>query len=188
MPLQDPLAKRKLIEVELSSLLDMGIICPSSSPYSAPLLMVPKKDGTQRMCIDYRRLNLVTKMDRHPLPLIQDIFDQLGGAAIFTTLDLKQGYHQLPVAPESVEKTAFACHAGIFEWVRMPMGVACGPPVFQREMQRTLAGLLGVCALVYLDDLIIYSKDMSSHLTHRTEVFARLRGADLTLKREKCTR
>ena len=90
------------------------------------------------------------------------------------------------MAPESVEKTAFACHAGIFEWVRMPMGVACGPPVFQREMQRTLAGLVGVCALVYLDDLIIYSKDMSTHLVHLTEVFAHLRGADLTLKREKC--
>ena len=121
-------------------MLRLGFIRPSSSPYAAPLLLVPKKDNTWRVVLDFRRLNLVTKMDRHPLPLIQDIFDQLGGSTIFTTLDLKQGYHQLPVHPDSIEKTAFACHLGLFEWTRMPMGVSCGPPVFQREMQKVMAG------------------------------------------------
>ena len=126
-------------------------------------------------------------MDRHPLPLIQDIFDQLGGATIFTTLDLKQGYHQLPVHPESIEKTAFACHLGLFEWSRMPMGVSCGPPVFQREMQKAMAGLLGVCCLVYLDNLVIFSQDPKEHVRHVELVLERLRQYGLSLKRSKCT-
>jgi hypothetical protein len=122
-------------------------------------------------------------MDRHPLPLIQDIFDQLGGSTIFTTLDLKQGYHQLPVHPDSIEKTAFTCHLGLFEWTRMPMGVSCGPPVFQREMQKAMAGLLGVCCLMYLDDLVIFSKNPNDHVGHVALVLERLRHYGLTLKR-----
>jgi hypothetical protein len=186
-PYRTPLAKRPVVEAEISEMLRLGFIRPSASPYAAPLLLVPKKDQTWRVVLDYRRLNLVTKMDRHPLPLIQDIFDQLGGATIFTTLDLKQGYHQLPVHPNSIEKTAFACHLGLFEWTRMPMGVSCGPPVFQREMQKAMAGLLGVCCLVYLDDLVIFSKDPHDHVNHLELVLARLRHYGLTLKRSKCT-
>jgi hypothetical protein len=126
-------------------------------------------------------------MDRHPIPLIQDIFDQLGGSTIFTTLDLNQGYHQLPVHPDSIEKTTFACHLGLFEWTRMPMGVSCGPPVFQREMQKAMVGLLGFCCLVYLDDLVIFSKTQNEHVGHVALVLERLRQYRLTLKWSKCT-
>jgi hypothetical protein len=168
-------------------MLKLGFIQPSASPYAAPLLLVPKKDNMWRVVLDFRCLNLVTKMDRHPLPLIQDKIDQLGGATVFTTLDLKQGYHQLPVHKDSIEKTAFACHLGLFEWTRMPMGISCGPPVFQREMQKAMAGLLGVCCLVYLDDLVIYSAKRGDHVHHVESVLKRLRQYGLTLKRSKCT-
>ena len=174
-PYRTPLAKRPLVEAEISEMLKLGFIRPSSSPYAAPLLLVPKKDNSWRVVLDFRRLNLVTKMDRHPLPLIQDIFDQLSGSTIFTTLDLKQGYHQLPVHPNSIEKTAFACHLGLFEWTSMSMGIACGPPVFQREKEKAMAGLLGVCCLVYLDDLVIFSKSHSYHVAHVKLVLERLR-------------
>ena len=186
-PYRTPLAKRGIVEKEIDNLLKLGFIRPSSSPYSAPLLIVPKKDSSWRTVLDYRRLNEVTRMDRHPLPLIQDIFDQLGGSTVFTTLDLKQGYHQLPVHPNSIEKTAFSCHCGHFEWTRMPMGVSCGPPVFQREMQKAMAGLVGKCCLVYLDDLVIFSQNQTDHVEHVKTVFKRLRTFGLTLKREKCT-
>ena len=186
-PYRTPLAKRKIVEKEIMEMLEAGLIRPSASPYAAPLLLVPKKDETFRTVIDYRALNKVTKMDRHPLPLIQDIFDQLGGAKIFSTLDLKQGYHQLEVHPDSVEKTAFVCHFGQFEWLRMPMGVACGPPVFQREIQKAMSGLNGVCVLAYLDDLVVYSDTMEQHLKDLEQVFERIRKAGLTLKREKCS-
>jgi hypothetical protein len=185
-PYRTPLAKRATVEAEIEEMLRLGFIRPSASPYAAPMLLVPKKDQSWRVVIDFRRLNLVSKMDRHPLPLIQDIFDQLGGSTVFTTLDLKQGYHQLPVHPDSIEKTAFSCHLGLFEWTRMPMGVSCGPPVFQREMQKAMAGLLGVCCLVYLDDLVIFSRDPKDHVRHVGLVFARLRQYGLSLKRSKC--
>ena len=182
-----PLAKRKLIEQEVREMLNLGVIRPSASPWAAPLLLVPKRDQTWRVCIDYRALNVVTKLDRHPLPLIQDIFDQLGGASVFSTADLKSGYWQLPMHPNSIEKTSFICHVGQFEFLREPMGIACGPPVYQREMQRALSGLVGVCVLVYLDDLVIYSQNMKDHKEHLRLVFERLREFGLSLKKEKCS-
>jgi len=185
-PYRTPLSRRPAVEIEIQNLLDLDIIEHSTSPYSAPLLLVPKKDQTLRCVVDYRRLNLVTKMDRHPLPLIQDIFDQLGGATIFSTLDLKQGYHQLPIHPQSREKTAFSCHLGLFQFKRASMGLACMPPFFQRQMQRCLAGLVGICCLVYLDDIIIYSPTPTDHVKHVRLVLERIERAGLTLKREKC--
>jgi hypothetical protein len=125
-------------------------------------------------------------MDRHPLPLIQDIFDKLGGATIFSTLDLKQGYHQLPIHPSSKEKTAFSCHMGQFQFRRASMGLACMPPFFQRQMQRCLAELVGLCCLVYLDDIIIFSPDSHTHIHHVRLVLERIEAAGLTLKRSKC--
>jgi transposase InsO family protein len=185
-PYRTPLAKRKIVENEIREMLDLGVIRPSSSPWAAPLLLVPKKDQTWRCCVDYRALNEVTQMDRHPLPLIQDIFDQLGGATVFSTIDLKAGYWQLPVAEDSIPKTAFVCHMGQYEFTREPMGICCGPPVYQREMQRALAGLTGECVLVYLDDLVIYSNSIEEHAQHLRAVLSRLREHGLTLKKEKC--
>jgi len=187
-PYRTPLARRKIVEEEIKEMLQLGVIRPSASPWAAPLLLVPKKDQTWRACVDYRKTNQVIKMDRHPLPLIQDIFDQLHGATIFTTVDLKSGYWQLPVDENSIEKTAFVCHMGQYEFLREPMGISSAPQVFQREMQKALAGLVGTCVLVYLDDLVIYSKGgVEDHAKDIESVFRKIREYGLTLKREKCT-
>lgn len=186
-PYRTPLRKRKLIEEEIKCMLKDGIIRPSSSPWASPVTLVPKKDGTTRFCIDFRRLNAVTKKDKYPLPLIQDIFDQLSGASIFSTLDLKSGYWQIPVRPKDIEKTAFVCHVGQFEFLRLPFGLCNAPSAFQRLMNKVLAGLLGKTCMVYLDDIVVFSKDPVEHGRHLAEVFDRLRKAGLTLKRSKCS-
>ena len=116
-PYRTPLAKRLTVETEVRKMLDMGIIRPSASEWSSPVTLVPKKDGTTRFCIDYRAVNDVTIKDRYPLPLIADIFDTLGGSSVFTTLDLRSGYWQLPVEESSIHKTSFVCHVGQYEFI-----------------------------------------------------------------------
>jgi len=186
-PYRTPLTKRKLIEEEVKSMLENGIIRPSCSPWASPVTLVPKKDGSTRFCVDYRKVNEQTKKDRYPLPLIQDIFDQLSGATVFSTLDLSSGYWQIPVAENDIEKTAFTCHAGQFEFLRMPFGVANGPSTFQRLMNKVLSGLIGQSCMVYIDDIVVFSKNPESHAKDLQAVFDRLRKAGLTLKRSKCT-
>ena len=182
-----PLLRRFVIDQQVDSMLEQGIIRPSASPWASPVLLVPKKDGAPRFCIDYRRLNAVTKKDRHPLPQIQEIFDDLSGSSVFTTLDLKSGYWQLAVAPEDSEKTAFICHRGQFEFDRVPFGLANAPAVFQREMNRILSSVLGRCAMVYIDDVIIYSRNMSDHVRDLETVFQLMAERNVTLNRTKCT-
>ena len=131
-----PLVKRKLVEESIADMLAEGVIRPSSSPYASPVTLVPKKDGTTRLCVDYRKLNSVTVRDQYPLPQIQDIFDQIGGSTVFSTLDLKAGYWQLPMEEESIPKTAFRCHMGHYEFLRMPFGLTNAPSVFQRTMDK----------------------------------------------------
>jgi len=177
----------ELQRAEVERLLKNGLIRPSSSPWASPVVLVDKKDGSKRFCVDYRRLNAVTVPDRYPLPRIDDLLQQLGGARYFTTLDLASGYWQVPVAPEDIPKTAFRTSFGHYEWLVMPFGVCGGPPTFQRLMDFTLDGLLGVCVLVYLDDVIVYSRTLEEHLQHLAAVFARLRAANLHLKLSKCT-
>ena len=179
-------AKRQVIEEEVQKMLKDGVIRPSSSPWASPVTLVPKKSGETRFCIDFRRINAITKKDSYPLPLIQDIFDQLGDARIFSTLDLKSGYWQLPIHPLSMEKTAFICHLGLYEFTRIPFGLANAPAVFQRAMNTVLAGLLGKTCMVYLDDIVIFSKTEEEHERHLEEVFSRLRQAGLRLKPKKC--
>ena len=181
-----PLHKRQLVEDSISEMLRDGVIVPSSSPWASPVTLVPKKDNTTRFCIDYRKLNAETVKNRYPLPLIQAIFDEMGGSKVFSTIDLKSGFWQIPVAPEDQAKTAFRCHLGHFECRRMPFGLCNAPAVFQRTMDKVLAGLIGVCAYVYVDDIIIYSKNMNDHETHLQSVFDRLREAGLKLKPTKC--
>ena len=181
-----PLAKRKLVEDAVEDMLQEGVIRPSSSPWASPITLVPKKDGTTRFCVDYRRVNAVTVQDQYPLPQIQYIFDQAGVSVIYSTLDLKSGYWQLEVEETSVSKTAFRCHCGHFEFLRMPFGLTIAPAVFQRTMDRVLAGLLGKCAMVYIDDIVIYSRSKAEHLLHLQLVFDRLREAGLRLKPTKC--
>ncbi len=181
-----PLTRRKIVEEEIDSMLKKGVIRPSESPWASPVTLVPKKDGSIRFCIDYRALNAITVKDSHPLPHIQDVFDSLAGAGWFTTLDLRSGYWQVGVAEEDICKTAFITHNGLFEWVRMPFGLCNAPAVFQREMQRVLGDALGRHAMVYIDDIVIFSKTEEEHEGHVHDIMGRLRAAGLVLKQSKC--
>ena len=181
-----PLSKRLLVEEAVREMLDDGVIRPSRSPWASPITLVPKKDGTTRFCVDYRKLNDITVKDTYPLPLIQDIFDQVGGRAVYSTLDLKSGYWQLPVAAADIHKTAFRCHLGLFEFMKTPFGLANAPSVFQRTMDQVLAGLIGKCVFVYIDDILVYSDSVEDHKDHLQQVFDRLRQHGLRLKPSKC--
>ena len=134
---------RKVIDEELDEMLKHGIVRPSKSPYSSPVVIVTKKDGGMRFCIDYRRLNDQTKIDQYPLPKIDDALDSLSGARYFSTLDLASGYWQLRVAEEDIEKTAFSCHRGLFEFVRMPFGLCNAPATMQSFGHPTCTDKMG---------------------------------------------
>jgi len=181
-----PLAKQAVVERELSAMLEEGIIEPSCSPWASPLTMVPKKDGSVRICGDYRKLNAVTRKDAYPLPRIQDIFDQLSGAKIFTTLDLKSGYWQVRMDEASKAKTAISTHRGLFQFTRMQFGLTNAPAVFQRMMNAILAEQLGRFCLIYLDDIVIYSSDEATHHENVKEVLSVLGRYGLTIKESKC--
>ena len=154
------------------------------------MVLVRKRDGTLRFCVDYRSLNSVTKPDLHPLQRITDLLDQLGKSKYFSTLNLKSGYWQIKVDDSSQEKTAFVTHKGLFEFRVMPFGVTNAPAVFQRLMQRVLAGLQSVSASdfvsVYLDDVIVFSETLEVHTAHLKAVFDRFRSAGLMLNPGKC--
>ena len=164
----------------------LGVIRPSSSAWSSPVVLVPKKDNTYRFCVDYRRLNLVTKKDVYPLPRIDDILDTLSGAKYFTTLDLASGYWQITLDPKTASKSAFITHQGLHEFVRMPFGMCNAPATFQRLMEVVLGGLLWKNCFVYIDDVLVCSRTFEEHLTHLQQVLTRLREAGLRLKAKKC--
>ena len=181
-----PLLKRQAISKAVDEMLAQGIIQPSCSPWASPVTLVPKPDGSIRFCVDYRKLNQITRKDRYPLPQVADIHDGMQGSAIFSTLDLKSGFHQIKVNPSDCEKTAFICHRGLFEFVRMPFGLANGPSHFQRVMDFAFRDLLGVCVMIYIDDIVIYSKNLEEHISHLEVVFSRLAEYGLQVKPEKC--
>ena len=179
-PYRTPLSKRADIEEEIKKMLALGVIRPSASPWASPVTLVPKKTGDLRFCIDYRfSLNNVTVKNRYPLPHIQDIFDQLKGATVFSTLDCRSGYWQVGVAPDSIPKTAFICHAGHFEFVRMPFGLCNAPAHYQSIMNQVLTKHIGVRCCVFLDDLVVYSKDAESHLKDLEMVLSDLQDHNL---------
>eukprot|EP00117_Sycon_ciliatum_P030790 scpid39474/ scgid4420/ Retrovirus-related Pol polyprotein from transposon 297; Protease; Reverse transcriptase; Endonuclease len=165
---------------------DQGIVEDSTSPWSAPIVLVGKKDGSTRFCVDYRRLNDCTTKDPFPLPRMDDTLDALGGAKYFSTLDLCSGYHQLPMKPEDKEKTAFSTPDGHYQFTVMPFGVCNGPSAFQRLMGAVLKGLQWQTCLVYLDDIIVFGRTFPEHLDRLKAIFARLRAANLRLKPSKC--
>ena len=162
-------------------MLNANVIKRSKSPWSFPLVVVQKKDGTSRMCVDFRKLNKITKTMSYPLPLIDDILAQLDKSKYFTTLDLKSGYWQVAMDPSDQEKTAFACHKGLFEFNVMPFGLTNAPGVFQQLMATVLEGLEHF-STAYLDDIIIWSSSAEEHIRHIQQVFSRLRNHDLKLK------
>ena len=162
-----------------------GIIEPSSSPWAAPIIPVKKKDGSMRLCVDYRRLNAVSQTDAYPMPRVGDLIDRLGGARYITTLDLSRGYWQVPVKEEDRHKTAFTTPHGLYQFRVMPFGLQGAPATFQRMMDSLLRGLETHTA-AYLDDVVIYSRTWGEHLQHIQTVLARLREANLTIKLKKC--
>lgn len=185
-PYRLPFSKRQKVEECINEMLTDGIIRPSTSPWASPITLVPKKDGSTRFCIDYRKLNAETKKDAYPLPHIQDIFDSLQGAKVFSTLDLRSGYWQVPMEEGSISKTAFSCHLGLFEFVRLPFGLTNAPGIFQRAMSKVLSGLIGRSCMVYIDDIIVFSRSEAEHAHHLSQVFDRIREAGLQLKPPKC--
>jgi len=144
---------------------EQGVAQPSSSPWASPIVLVPKKDGSQRFCVDYRRLNAITRKDVYPLPQIEDILTALGEAQYFSSLDLESGYWQVPLDDNAREKSAFTTHRGLFEFTRMPFGLCNAPATFQRVMQRVLADLEWRSCFVFLDDIIVVLKKQMRNIS-----------------------
>lgn len=176
----------KEVQEHISKLLKKGIIQESESSYASPVVVVRKSDGSIRLCVDYRKLKLKTKKDAFPLPRIDESFDALRGARYFSSIDLASGYHQVAVDESDRHKTAFTTPFGLFEYLRMPMGVCNGPATFQRLMQATMNDLIFEIMLVYLDDILVYSPSFESHLERLDIVLKRLKHAGLKLKLGKC--
>ncbi|MEW8544975.1 MAG: reverse transcriptase domain-containing protein [Candidatus Thiodiazotropha sp.] len=186
-PYRIPLAKREFAENEIKAMAEKGLIEPSHSAWSAPAVLVPKRDGTTRFCIDYRRLNQLTVPDSHPLPRIDDTLDALGGSCWFSTLDLKSGFHQVSIREEDRPKTAFSIPgSGLWQWRVLPFGLINSPSVFERLMERVFAGLTFLILLIYLDDIIVYSKTFEEHLENLRVVLERLKKSNLKLNPKKC--
>ena len=185
-PYRTPVVRRQKMNEMVSNMQDQGVVQPSSSPWASPVVLVPKKDGTLRFCIDYRRLNSITSKDVYPLPRVDDILVALGGSKYFSSLDLASGYWQIELDEDARKKSAFTTYNGLFEFIRMPFRLCNAPATFQRLMQRILAGLEYKSCFIYLDDVLVASKTFEDHLTHLREVFNRLRSSNLRLKPRKC--
>ena len=191
-PLRQPVRRipygemRAAVEHEVDKLVNADIARVSTSPWASPVVMVRKKDGGWRMCVDYRRLNSVTKFDSFPLPRLDEALDAFAGATVFSSLDLAMAYHQVPVKPSDVEKTAFVTHVGLFEMSKMPFGLCNAPSTYQRLMAGVLRGLIGRICLAYLDDVIVFSKKRANHIADLSAVLDRIRAAGLKLKPSKC--
>ncbi|KAL0549604.1 hypothetical protein IC582_014090 [Cucumis melo] len=179
-------AELKELKVQLQKLLDKGFIRPSVSPWGAPVLFVKKKDGSMRLCIDYSELNKVTVKNRYPLPRIDDLFDQLQGATVFSKIDLRSGYHQLRIKDEDVPKTAFRSRYGHYEFIVMSFGLTNAPTVFMDLMNRVFREFLDTFVIVFIDDILIYSKTEAEHEEHLRMVLQTLRDNKLYAKFSKC--
>lgn len=170
---------------QLRELITENRIVPSDSPFAAPVIFVKKKDGTKRLCVDYRQLNDITIKARYPLPIIDDLFDSLKGAKVFSKLDLISGYHQVPIASKDRPKTVFVTPRGQYEWNVMPFGLTNAPATFQRLVNHVLREYLSEFCVVYLDDILIYSKTEEDHWKHLDAVLNKLREHDLHAKKNK---
>ena len=178
--------EEEFIEKTVNEMLQKGIIRKSKSLFRAPPVVVKKDDSKFRFCNDFRLLNKFTVPESYPLPLIEDIFDAMAGAKIFSKLDAESGYHQIWLKEEDKAKTAFSCKLGVFEYERMPFGVVNGPSTFQKIMDTILREYLWKFVVVYLDDVIILSKEKTEHEKHVKLVKDKLAGAGLKMNLNKC--
>ena len=177
---------RGIEKAEIGRMLQEGVIEPASSEWASPVVLVPKKDGTLRFCVDYRRLNKLTRRDSYPIPRMDECIDSLGDATVFTTLDCNSGYWQVEVDEPDRDKTTFTSHMGLFRFIRMPFGLKNAPATFQRAVDIVLSRVKWQYALVYLDDVIIYSKTLREHFTHLRTILDLLQEAGVSLKLPKC--
>ena len=179
-------SQRSIINQHIEKMLADQVIEPSVSPWSSPVVIVKKKDGSDRFCIDFRAVNRITKKDNYPLPRCDDIFDRLGSASYFSTLDMMSGYWQVGMSEADKEKTAFITYSGLYQWLVMPFGLCNAPSTYQRLMEHVLRGLLYLICVVFIDDVLIFSATFNDHLKHLKLVFDRLRQHNLKLKLKKC--
>ncbi|MES9880251.1 MAG: RNase H-like domain-containing protein [Sedimenticola sp.] len=181
-----PIHKRDEVRRLVGEMSDQGIIRPSSSPWGSPIVLAQKKDGSTRFCIDFRKVNEVTKSDAYPIPRIDETLESLAGSKYFSTLDLASGYWQVELDPKDREKSAFVTPYGLYEFNVMPFGLSGAPGTFQRLMEAVLAGLQYEVCLVYLDDVIVFSANFDDHLTRLRLVFDKFREANLKMRARKC--
>ena len=187
-PRRLPYALRVELEEELDRLESTGCIEPSNSRYASNLVLVRKKNGGLGVCVDYRGVNKDTTPDHYSIPRIDELIDTIGRrkGKFFSSLDLMKGYHQVKLAEQSKQKTAFSCHKGLFHYRRMPFGLTNAPATFQRLMNQLFSGIDWEFVFTYLDDILIVSKSFEEHLSHARRVLEQLQEAGLRLKPEKC--
>ena len=179
-------AELRELKAQLEELLSKGLIRPSISPWGAPVLFVKKKDGSLRLCIDYRQLNRVTIRNQYPLPRIDELFNQLQGSRVYSKIDLRSGYHQLKVRENDVSKTAFRTRYGHYEFLVMPFGLTKAPVAFMDLMNRVFSPYLDKFVIVFIDDILVYSGNPEEHAKHLRTVLQILRERRLYAKFSKC--
>lgn len=175
------------IERRVTEMLQSRVIQHSNSAFSSPALLVKKKDGTWRLCIDYRHLNAITIKGKYPLPVIDEHLDELSGAVYFSKLDLRAGYHHIRLQPGEKHKTTFQTHSGHYEYRVMSFDLTGAPATFQKAMNDTLASILRKFALVFFDDILIYSQNLEQHVQHLKEVLQLLSAHHWKVKLSKCS-
>jgi hypothetical protein len=185
-PYRHPFYQKNEIEKMVQELLNAGVILPSTSHYSSPMVMVLKKQGSWRMCPDFHALNKLTIKEKFPIPIIDDLLDELSGDQFFTKLDLRSGYHQICMKEENIPKTTFRTHESHYEFLVMPFGLCNAPSTFQSLMNHVFHPFLHHFVLVFFDDILIYRKTWTNHLSHVDKVLNLLSQHQLLLKQSKC--